>query len=252
MKPEPEFEEVFVLVKALPHPSVKHGETVCCAGVTANSEWRRLFPVRFRQLKNNKFGRWDRLRYRWRKPTNDARRESRHVFEDTFEVGEPLPKRERPTLLAPLVRKSVKEAVAKGESLALVRPRDLKFTWKEKSKQQLAEERAAYEAAGQQKSLLDEALTKLEPCPFEFRVSFHDDAGKHNHTCEDWETTAAFWNLKKRNGRDYALSHLDRMYNHEYQENGMILALGNMAARPQTWLLLGITRLDDSKQGLLL
>jgi hypothetical protein len=252
MKPEPELEEVFVLVKALPHPSVKHGETVCCAGVTANSAWRRLFPVRFRQLKDNKFQRWDRLKYRWRKPTNDARRESRHVFEDTFVTGDPLPKRERPRLLAPLIRGSVKEAVAKGESLALVRPTEFKFSWREKSKETIAKERANYAAAGRQESFLDDALTKIEPCPFEFRVSFRDDTGKHNHTCEDWETTAAFWNLSKRGGDDYALGHLDRMYNHEYPENGMALALGNMAARPQTWLLLGIIRLDDPKQGLLL
>lgn len=252
MKAGQEFEEVFVLVKALPHPSVKHGETVCCAGVTANSQWRRLFPVRFRHLKNNKFQRWHRLKYRWRKPTNDARRESRHVFEDTFEVGDPLPQRERPRLLAPLIRTSVKDAIAKGESLTLIRPRELKFTWKEKSKQQVTEERAGYAAAGKQASLLDDALTKLEPCPFEFRVTFRDDTGLHKHVCEDWETTAAFWNLDKRSGPDYALGHLDRMYNHEYQENGMVLALGNMASRPQTWLLLGIIRLDDPKQGLLL
>ncbi len=220
--------------------------------MTAKSEWRRLFPVRFRHLKDNKFGRWDRLRYRWRKPTSDTRRESRHVFEDTFEVGDELPKRERPRLLAPLVRASVKDAIAKGESLALVRPQQFKFTWQEKSKKKIAEERAAYEAAGQQKSFLDNALTKLEPCPFEFRVSFRDDTGVHKHACEDWETTAGFWNLSKRNGPDYALGHLDRMYNHEYLEHGMVLALGNMAARPQTWLLLGIIRLDEPKQGELL
>ncbi len=252
MKPEQEFEEIFVLVKALPHPSVKHGETVCCAGVTTDGEWRRLFPVRFRQLKDSRFQRWQRLKYRWRKPTNDARRESRHVFEDTFEVGNELPKRERPRLLAPLVRKSVKDAIAMGESLTLIRPQEFKFTWKVKGKPQIAEERASYAAAGQQTSLLDTALTKLEPCPFEFRVSFRDDAGKHNHACEDWETTAAFWNLNKRGGADYALGHLDRMYNHEYPEHGVVLALGNMAARPQTWLLLGIIRLDDPKQGQLL
>lgn len=252
MTAKPEHEEAYILVKALPHPSSKHGETVCCAGVTAKSEWRRLFPVRFRHLKDNKFGRWDRLRYRWRKPTSDTRRESRHVFEDTFEVGDELPKRERPRLLAPLVRASVKDAIAKGESLALVRPQQFKFTWQEKSKKKIAEERAAYEAAGQQKSFLDNALTKLEPCPFEFRVSFRDDTGVHKHACEDWETTAGFWNLSKRNGPDYALGHLDRMYNHEYLEHGMVLALGNMAARPQTWLLLGIIRLDEPKQGELL
>jgi len=243
-----ELEEVFVLVKALPHPSTKHGETVCCAGVTANGEWRRLFPVRFRQLKQNKFQRWDRLQYRWRRPTQDGRLESPHVFEDTFQVISQLPKNERARVLAPAIRGSVREAELRGESLALIRPQTFKFSWKNKSKQHVEAERRAYAQVGRQKSLLDTALAELEPCPLEFRVSFSDASGKHKHVCEDWETTAAFWNLSNRNGPDYALGHLDRMYNHEYQESGMVLALGNMAARPQTWLLLGIIRVDETKQ----
>ena len=243
-----ELEEVIVLVKALPHPSTKHGETVCCAGITTLSEWRRIFPVRFRQLSQGKFQRWDRLRYRWRQPTNDARSESRDVFEDTFQVGQQLSKPERSRLLEPLVRSSVQEAILRRESFALIRPTGFKFIWNEKHKRQIELERSTYAHIGGQKSFLDAPLTKLEPYPLEFRVAFSDASGIHNHKCEDWETTAAFWNLSQHKGFDYALGHLDRMYNHEYQENGMVLALGNMVSRPQTWLSLGVIRLDESKQ----
>src|SRR5258708_36962068 len=49
-----------VLVKALPQPSKTYGETVCCAGVTAEGQWKRLFPVRFRHLRgDSSFSRWD-------------------------------------------------------------------------------------------------------------------------------------------------------------------------------------------------
>jgi hypothetical protein len=34
------------------------------------------------------------------------------------------------------------------------------------------------------------------------------------------------------------------MYNEEYPDKGMALALGTMAKRPKTWLLLGVLRLD--------
>jgi hypothetical protein len=49
---------VVIIIKAMPNPSRKHGETVCCAGVTADGEWKRLYPIRFHQLRD-KFSRWD-------------------------------------------------------------------------------------------------------------------------------------------------------------------------------------------------
>ena len=40
-----------ILVKALPQPSTKHEETVCCAGVTEDGrELLRLYPIRYRRL----------------------------------------------------------------------------------------------------------------------------------------------------------------------------------------------------------
>ena len=36
---------VSILVKALPQRSANYGETVCCAGVTAHGEFKRLFNV---------------------------------------------------------------------------------------------------------------------------------------------------------------------------------------------------------------
>ena len=100
----------------------------------------------------------------------------------------------------------------------------------------------------QQQSFLDDELAVIEPSPFEFRFSFCDEDGRHHHLCGDWETTAAFWNLSRSHGEEQALKHLDSMYNEQYQEKGLVLALGNMARRPQTWLLLGVIRLDISVQ----
>ena len=39
-------EEVVIIVKAVPQPSKRYGEMVCCAGVTRQGEWRRLYPIR--------------------------------------------------------------------------------------------------------------------------------------------------------------------------------------------------------------
>jgi hypothetical protein len=51
-------EEVVIVVKAVPQPSQRYGETVCCAGLTRQGEWRRLYPIRFRHLKDKAFSRW--------------------------------------------------------------------------------------------------------------------------------------------------------------------------------------------------
>ncbi len=65
-------ERALVLVKALPQPSETYGETVCVAGVTLDRNWRRLYPVRFRQLDEG-FRRWQWVDYEWRKPRGDRR-----------------------------------------------------------------------------------------------------------------------------------------------------------------------------------
>ena len=44
MSATPQNCKVTILVKALPQPSKQYGETVCCAGVTAEGQWKRLFP----------------------------------------------------------------------------------------------------------------------------------------------------------------------------------------------------------------
>jgi hypothetical protein len=78
---------------ALPQRSAKHGETVCCAGVTVNGQFKRLYPIRFRHLKEDtSFKRWDWIDFKLVRPSHDTRRESCRVFEDSIAIGGPLPK----------------------------------------------------------------------------------------------------------------------------------------------------------------
>ena len=127
-------ERVVVLVKAVPNPSKTHGETVCCAGVTLTREWRRLFPVRFRHLGGEQqFRRWQWVSYR-AGPSRDApRRESRRVHEESLATGEVMPEGERAGFLDRLVGTGLAEATARGDSLALVRPRSTRFYSRKRS-----------------------------------------------------------------------------------------------------------------------
>jgi hypothetical protein len=78
---------VTILVKALPQPSKKYGETVCCAGVTPEGQWKRLYPIRYRHLAGEtSFGRWNVVKFRYRSPPQDKRAESCNVEEDSIQI----------------------------------------------------------------------------------------------------------------------------------------------------------------------
>ena len=244
---------VTILVKALPQRSAKHGETVCCAGVTAQGEFKRLYPVRFRHLKGeNSFKRWDKVTFKYILPKQDTRAESCRVFEDSIVVDGVLKKQERSRFLNPLVLPSVNAAIALGRSLAMIRPRGTRFFYKQKSSTQLQEERDSYKLAAAQGSLFDAELAILEPSPFEFKFKFRDEETSHEYTNGDWEAHAMFYNERGRGKSDTeVLGWMDYIFNDEYPKRGMLFAIGNQAKRPQTWQLLGVLRVDETAQGAL-
>ncbi|MBF0248058.1 MAG: hypothetical protein HQL36_08310 [Alphaproteobacteria bacterium] len=240
-------EKTLVMVKALPQVGETYGETVCCAGVTTEGKWRRQYPIRFRKLEN-KFTRWQWIEYDWRKPQNDPRRESRRVQEDTIKIlGKASPK-ERTTLLNRIVVNSYQEAERQGDSLCLLRPRNTRFKWTKKPEDQLAQEKRAYQAATMQTSFLDTAeVAPFDPCPFEFKFEFEDDAGKHAPVCQDWETAAMFFNRRKSFTETESLRQMSETFNEEYPEKGMVFSMGTHSRFP-IWMLIGIIRLDEMAQ----
>lgn len=238
-----------MLVKALPQPSKKYGETVCCAGVTAEAKWKRLYPVRFRHLQGEQsFKRWDWVDFSYGKSVRDIRAESCHVHEESIKITGKLPESERTGFLNRIIVGSAKHAEQQGHSLALIRPRNTKFIIKPKSQMELAEEREAYAAAAKQDDFFDQKLADLEPTPYEFRFSFDDDSGHHNYQNGDWEAHAMFFNERSRSNEEQAIKWMNGVFNEQYPKRGMAFAIGNVAKRPQTWQLLGVVRLDETQQ----
>ena len=241
---------VSILVKALPQRSANHGETVCCAGVTAHGEFKRLFPIRFRYLSDGAaFKRWDWVDFKFRPPTSDRRAESCHVMEDSITVNGSMSPKDRASFLSPLVSASIKEAEAAVRSLALIRPRNTRFFYKAKKQDEIEQERRLYAEAARQGSFFDEQLKALEPSPYDFRFKFEDATGPHDCANGDWEAHAMFFNGRRREGSDQAaLDWMSKTFNEEYPRKGMLFCVGNMAKRPHTWQLLGVLRVDDTGQ----
>jgi hypothetical protein len=226
---------------------------VCCAGTTAQRQWKRLYPIRFRHLRgDSSFSRWDWVDFRYSQPRSDRRPESCHVHEESIAIVGSLPVKERSRLLDPMVVGSAAQAASQGQSLALIRPKNTKFISKPKTAADIAEERQAYRRAASQTAMFDKELAELDPSPYDFRFTFEDDDGKHNSQCGDWETHAMFWQQRRRTNEAEALRWMADTFNDEYPKRGMAFALGNLAKRPQTWQLLGVLRLDPPGQGELL
>jgi hypothetical protein len=242
--------EAIILVKASPQVGKKHGETVCCAGVNDAGEWVRLYPVTFRTLDQaSQFRRWDRIRFRWQKPKDDPRPESLRVDHQSIEIIGELKQKERLNFLQRLEVSSINKIKAEGKTLALLRPRDLKFSIEKKSGDALVEEKKKFaESAAQADMFNSSPLIPYEPCPYVFKYSYVTDDGERTGTCQDWETDATFYNWSRHYGEQKALENMQRVFGDEYPSKGMVFAMGTHSLYPDTWLINGIIRLDEIRQ----
>lgn len=248
-----------ILIKAQPHRSSQYFETVCCAGVGRDQRWRRQYPVPFRILKDEqKFGRWQWINYDFVLPKNDQRKESQKVISKSLIAQGEMRKSERANFLEPLVLHSLREADERRDSLALVRPKSIRLEALEKSPAELESETQKHRDLASQLSLLeeDEAVEPLIPCRMQFVLHWTDQDGKkHRQECDDWETTAAFNRFDRKYGEALAIKYLREKYEQQYFDAGLVLGFSTHsrrnlenAARNQ-WLLVGMIRLDESKQG---
>ncbi len=206
---------VFITVMTYPHPSAKHKELVCTAGVTAEGEWVRLYPVPFRYLRPEKrFHKyqWIELGLAPRGAATDRRRESREPDVESIRlIGEPLGTdgnwAERRRIIDSLPHQTRDELRVlyerDGVSLGVVRPTqiiDLK----------VAEDKAVWKPKWQ-KTLMQldlfsgrpKALRKL-PYKFSYVFRCEDSTKPHSAMIEDWELGVLFLKEAERLGSDSA------------------------------------------------
>lgn len=250
-------DEAYVIVKAAPRPSQKHGVTVCCAALDRASNWVRLYPVSFRYLQERqRFSRWDKVKYRWRKPRvlADDRVESRRVDDRSFEIIGSLPPSQRHQLLNRCAVTSLKAELLAKRSLALLKPEILDFRYEKRSAEEISKEvrnREFLRAQGDMFSTNEDV--PLETIPYKIKYSYRDEDGEHVGTCQDWETEATYLRRRHELGSDQAaLDWMMARFGDEWPKKGIALAMGTHRHHPDQWLINGVVRLDESTQGLLL
>jgi len=209
-------------VKTYPVLSKKYAELVCTAGVTQSGEWRRLYPIRFRQLYiDQQYNKYQWVEAEVEKPSDDIRPESyRIIHHSLVAIGKPLSSKyfwsaRKAAFLDKIeIHDDLGELIAQAHgnelSLAAFRPtRILNFVCEETEREWDADKLAVLE---KEKCQLDffvdeksiarqfEVVPKL---PYKFSYQFEDCRGRTSKLMiEDWEIGALYWNCLRDADRD--------------------------------------------------
>ncbi len=212
-----EFERTKVLITVMtyPHPSTRHRELVCVAGITENGEWVRLYPVDYRYrppYQQFKKYQWIEVELAPSGQGKDNRKESREPNLDTIRIlGECLSTKdgwlERRKIIDPLPHRTLNELKALYDtervSLGSVRPTrvlDIEVTPVER------EWKPKWKTLFSQLLLFDEQQKPLRKLPYKFQYVFECEDGDNPHKAMivDWELGVLFLKESDRLGSDEA------------------------------------------------
>ncbi len=247
---------ILILCKTYPSPSAKYVETSCVAGMDESGRLLRLFPVPFRLVaEEHQFRKWQWIRARIRKATDDHRQESYRISVDTIEIeGEPLPTRdewlERRRAIAhvPVYEDfaALEEArQSHGVTLGLLRPsqlRDLQIT-KADAPDWTKEEIDKLMQAERQGTLFDQdaeqrSLKLLKKIPFDFHYIHAGRNGQEvKHKLVDWEAGALYWNIHRKPDWQALFRQKFLM---DFSRKDVLFLMGTIHRFPKQWLIVSV------------
>lgn len=186
-------ERILVTVKTYPTLSKKYLETVCTAGINEAGAWRRLYPIRFRYLEEEKRYRvYDRISVKLDEVPKDGRPETRRPQAETLCVLNTVSKwSHRDEWVRPTIHHSMSSLVSAQHTIGAVqvsRVDELTCTpidteWSPSQKEQLRQE-----------GLWSKDEPKpLEKIPYQFHLIWRDgDGSEHKNMFISWEVCQAY------------------------------------------------------------
>lgn len=247
---------ILILCKTYPSPSAKYVETSCVAGMDESGRLLRLFPVPFRLVaEEQQFRKWQWIRARIRKASDDRRPESYRISVDTIEVdGEPLPTRnewrERRQAIASVPVYDIFADLDDARrtqhvTLGLLRPGqlvDLHIT-KAATTDWSEDEIAKLMQAERQGTLFDQdteqrSLRLLKKIPYDFHYLYMGSDGKVvRHKLVDWEAGALFWNIHRKPNWQALFR---QKYLEEFSTKDVMFLMGTIHRFPDQWLIVSV------------
>ena len=252
-----------VTVKAYPSVSIRYKELVCCAGITEDKQWVRLYPVAYRQLRNwQQFEKYDIIEVdvERRPPHKDNRPESWMPFLDTLKKVGRIPTNNgnwdaRLEWIKPTLLKGYAELMelqgSENRSLAAFKPSRILDIEVSPDKGEWTPQQ---QAALDQRELFDGFDKEpVEKVPYRFRVGFLDERGKdHWLSVIDWEFFQLWRKERDRLGSEEIAAEQVRK-KLEWITSGdkdLILYAGNLAnpAMRKSFMILGCCYPKDDPQ----
>lgn len=200
--------EVLVLVKAYPQPSKKYGEVVCTAGITKDGEWIRLYPIRFRDLRDDKqYKKWQWIKV-MATPSDEPlkRPESFKIDSNSIEILGYIPpgkkylgEREKHfmPMVSPHLEVLMKLKDERKLSLGAFKPKIVTDFIIEEGDQDWSQ--SQIESLSRQDLFETEPKTTLQKVPYNFRYKFECDNPEcrgHSMVIIDWEVNQAYRQFK--------------------------------------------------------
>ena len=257
--------DILICVKTYPEMSSKYTETVCTAGILAETKRMvRLYPIRFRYLEGRQqFKKYQWIRANISKSVSDPRPENFNINPDSIELGDIVPTSEswgeRCALLLNenTVFSSVEalreNQILNGTSLGIVKPKTIKGL--SITKRNEKDVQAALAKKNGIVSQLDmfEEKKDLYILPVRFMVEFTCDSPNcsgHKMSILDWEFGQLYRKVQDKPDWQERIQSkvIDEIFS-ETRDTHIIL--GNIAGHPQTFCILGFfwppTRISRQK-----
>ncbi len=250
LTPKPRPEQILILVKTYPTPSLRDIEVSCTAGVTSDGKLIRIFPVPFRFMKDDqRFKKYQEIRGQiWK--SNDVRPESHKIEPDSIEiVGPPIPsdnkweaRRKRIEHLEEhcmccLRKKQLKSGFP---TLGFFRPHEVdRLLVKETSAEWSERERAKL---GRVSLWNDREVAELEKIPHTFKYRYkcpHEYCPGHEQSCTDWEMAQSFRGWRWRYGEDWEAKFREKYEDHLIENCDLSFFVGT-DYRYGNWLVVGL------------
>jgi hypothetical protein len=245
---------ILITVKTYPEVSKKYRETSCVAGIRLDQgapKHVRLFPVPYRLLEHDsQFPKYGIVEVDVKRHSSDRRPESLRPNLETLTVVEQrLPTsdgwRKRLQHVRPLLEPSLcsikRDQESRGTSLGIFRPAEVS------SFRLVAAEpwTAAQSGIANQVDILDQERKPLEWVPLEFRYQFRcadSTCPSHDMSLRDWEAGQSYRSFLHRYGASHVEAKLQqRWYDLMFKPDRAVhFFVGNIAARPKTFMLLGL------------
>lgn len=249
-------EELLILTKTYPLPSDGYRETTCVAAVTNDGEMRRLYPVPYRLLADDKqFKKWQWITAHVSRSSKDQRPESRRVDADSIQMGEAVEVKrkdwsQRLRWIEPHIMETFTALEARrqttGETLGFVRPKrllELQITrckqpdWTEADKIKLSQE-------GLFDTVEVKARKPLRKLPYDFHYRYEcvTAAGSEPfiHKLTDWEVGALFWKCMQGYGPNGWEEKFRHRLEAEFSQKDLLLLMGTIHRFPDQWLIVGL------------